>query len=581
LVGVLAAAAWPVTQPDLKWLDLQWRAMRAADAGPAEPIVIVGIDEPSLASTPEPLALWHRQLAELLLALGEAKPRQVALDIVLPDRSFAEIAPGLDQALVRALLVTRAAFPTTLAITVDETRNPRKIHPAFVAAAGSRPGLALWPVDGDGRVRRFDERLGENGEAVETLAGQIIRAAGGTPAAGYIDFSYGQAFGYVPFREVLQRRGDAGWLAKTFGGRIVLVGSLLKFEDVVRVPVALSAAGRPAEETPGVMLVAQSVRASLAGRMVQPAPAWAVAAITAIAALLALFAAHALSGGIIAVATLVALAIASHLALRSGTFLPVAWAAAVAIIAPALSHGVVVARNLAERRRLRRSFAGYVSPAVMDEIVRGRIQPDAAGAQRFVCAMFSDIRGYTPRSEKMTPHECIAFLNRYFEGAVAAIHDHGGTVVSFAGDGIMAIFGAPQDLENPCESAFAAARAILANMHAFNGELRKEGAEPIAIGIGLQAGPAVVGHVGSRSRHDYTAIGDAINVASRLEGATKEAGYRVVVSTDVAQRLRDRSALVALGRIAIKGHAPVEAFGFDPVAADAPRNRPPIAATSP
>jgi len=195
--------------------------------------------------------------------------------------------------------------------------------------------------------------------------------------------------------------------------------------------------------------------------------------------------------------------------------------------------------------------------------------------------MFSDIRGYTPRSEKMTPRECIAFLNRYFEGAVAAIHDHGGTVVSFAGDGIMAIFGAPQDLESPCESAVAAAKAIVANMHALNDKLRAEGVEPIAIGIGLQAGPVVVGHVGSRSRHDYTAIGDAVNVASRLEGVTKEAGYRVVCSAEVAQKLRDRSSLVALGRVAIKGHAPVEAFGFDPVTVESGHNRPMIAATSP
>src|SRR5688572_2581876 len=502
VLGALVAALWPVTQPDLKWLDLQWPAMRGDDGNRAAQIVIVGIDEQSLTATQEPLALWHRQIAEILVTLGEAKPRQVALDIVLPDRSYGDIAPGLDQALVRALLVTRALFPTTLAITVDETRNPRKIHPAFVTAAGTRPGLALWPVDGDGVVRRFDERLGEKGELVETLAGQIIRTAGASPAPGYIDFSYGRPFDYVPFKDVLaaKQRGDTDWLAKTFGGRIVVVGSLLKFADVVRVPVPLSAAGLPAEETPGVMLVAQSVRASLAGRIIQPAPAWAVAALTAVAALLALLAVGARSGAIIAVATLAALVLASHAALRNGTFLPIAWAAAASLLAPALSHGMVVVRNLAERRRLRRSFGGYVSPAVMNEILSGRIRPDATGAQRYVCALFSDIRGYTPRSEKMTPHECIAFLNRYFEGTVAAVHDHGGTVVSFAGDGIMAIFGAPQDLENPCESGFRAATAILANLHAFNEELRKDGGEPVDIGIGLQAGFAVVGHVGSRDR---------------------------------------------------------------------------------
>ena len=218
--------------------------------------------------------------------------------------------------------------------------------------------------------------------------------------------------------------------------------------------------------------------------------------------------------------------------------------------------------KLRERRRLRASFSGYVSPPVMDEILAGRIQPHLGGVSRYVCVLFSDIRGYTTRSEGMTPEQVISFLNRYFERTVALIHERGGAVVSFMGDGIMAVFGAPKDLDNPCREAFEAARAMLKYVEEINAEFRVEGVAPIEIGIGLHAGEAVVGHVGSSARHDYTAIGDVTNVASRLESLTKEAGYRVVVSSVVAGHLGRGEGLAALGPMAIKGHSPVEVHGY-------------------
>jgi class 3 adenylate cyclase len=223
------------------------------------------------------------------------------------------------------------------------------------------------------------------------------------------------------------------------------------------------------------------------------------------------------------------------------------------------------AARLLERRRLRESFSGYVSPALMEEILSGRLSPQTSGEQRHVCVMFSDIRGYTTRSEGMRPTELLAFLNRYFDGVVGIVHQHGGTVVCFMGDGLMVVFGAPQTLANPSESAFNAARAMLANLVEVNGGLRAEGLAPIDIGIGLHSGEAVVGHIGGRQRHEYAAIGDVTNVAARLENATKGAGYRIVVSEEVAARLPSRAGLVPLGPISLKGHTPVVAHGFDRV----------------
>jgi class 3 adenylate cyclase len=225
------------------------------------------------------------------------------------------------------------------------------------------------------------------------------------------------------------------------------------------------------------------------------------------------------------------------------------------------------AMRLLERRRLRESFSGYVSPALMEEILSGRLSPETSGEQRHVCVMFSDIRGYTTRSESMKPTELLAFLNRYFDGVVDIVHRHGGTVVCFMGDGIMVVFGAPQGLVNPSESAFRAAGAMLEHLALVNLQLRAEGLAPIDIGIGLHAGEAVVGHIGGRQRHEYAAIGDVTNVAARLESTTKDAGYRIVISEEVAGHLASHAGLVSLGMMSLKGHTPIEARGFDPIAA--------------
>lgn len=220
-----------------------------------------------------------------------------------------------------------------------------------------------------------------------------------------------------------------------------------------------------------------------------------------------------------------------------------------------------------ERERLRQSFSGYVGPAVLQEILSGRLTPEPGGELRFVCVLFSDIRGYTMRSEGTRPADMLAFLNGYFDGVVSIVHAHGGTVICFLGDGLMVAFGAPQRLDNPCEAAWLTARGMLDHLAAVNRRLGAQGHEPIEIGVGLHAGEAVVGHIGSRQRHEYAAIGDVTNVAARLEGTTKEAGYRVVLSDEVARRIESRAGLVELGPMSLKGHTPVAAHGFDPTPA--------------
>ena len=197
-------------------------------------------------------------------------------------------------------------------------------------------------------------------------------------------------------------------------------------------------------------------------------------------------------------------------------------------------------------------------------------QPGLGGQRYRICVLFADIRGFTERSESMTPEAALTLLNDYFNRVTACIHDAGGTVDKFLGDGIMAFFGVPQTLENPCEPAFQAARDMLARLESLNRELEARGEPPIAIGVGLHAGEAVVGHVGSDTRHDYTAIGDTVNVASRLEGLTKDVNFPLVCSVTVIGALAGGAQFVALGERAIKGHRPVEVYGWRPEPAAAP-----------
>ena len=578
VVLALAAAALafesPLEEPELRALDVLFAIRRSeSQPPPAERVVVVGIDDRSVASIAEPVGLWHGYLARFLESLRVARPAVVAFDVVMPDRSFEGVAPGLDRELLRALISTRTAFPTVLGITIDNKGMPRRIHPAFLSAAGTTPGFVNWPVDPDGVIRRFDERLGDNFETIATLTGEAARLLGKHPVPGYIDYGLGPTLGYVSFADVLAagQRGDAAWLQKQFAGKAVLLGMVTPFTDPVRVPVRLAAWDVPLRDTPGVLVHAQALRTFLAGTSVGRADEKLVALLAFACALTGLFATTLWRAGFIAVALAIALPVGAYAALRSGTFLPFVWPLVAGLAGVALMQGVEIALRLHERRRLRTTFGGAVSPAVMQQILAGRINPQQGGVSQEVCVLFSDIRGYTTLSEGKSPAQIVALLNRYFDRMVDAIHAEGGTVVSFMGDGIMAMFGAPQALANHCEAGFKAAVKMLEGVREFNRELEAEGIAPIGIGVGLHVGEAVVGHIGSRTRHDYTAIGDVTNVASRLESSTKEMGFRIVVSREVADRLPDRSALTHLGPVALKGHTPVDAYGYERVAAAAPK----------
>jgi adenylate cyclase len=342
----------------------------------------------------------------------------------------------------------------------------------------------------------------------------------------------------------------------------VLVGFILPFEDRKTVPVDLARWEPGNRSVPGVLVHAQILRSMLNGGLLQSIDVRIIGALCVLGAAFVLLPSG-MRVTILYVTFVVALGGLMLYLLDSGRSIEPAapmLAGTVAVLFRFVDDAIAQAR---ERATLKSAFGGYVSPAVMDEILAGNLSPELGGSRKTVCIMFSDIRGYTKRSEGLSPEQVIQFLNRYFDTVVSLIHAHGGCLVSFMGDGIMAVFGAPKPLDNACRAAFDTSVAMLEFVTTLNKELVAEGTAPIDIGIGLQYGDAVMGHVGSAVRHDFTAIGDVTNVASRLETLTKEVGYRVVVSKLVADQLCSPTGLVALGPLAIKGHSAVDVYGYD------------------
>jgi class 3 adenylate cyclase/CHASE2 domain-containing sensor protein len=576
IAGVAACAIFALllqASPMGAWIDFALFdattvALRKQTPAPlSKEVVVVGIDEASMAAYPEPLTLWHRQLGDFLRAVAAGKAAAVGLDLVLPDRSYNEVLPGGDEALMMGILAAKKDIPVVLARTVEASGKQRDLFRKFQLVAGAEgTGLALFPRDADLVVRRFDERIGENGAPVPTLVGQLSRQLGKDPQPGLIDFSRGPAFDYVPFHTVLGlfQSGDGAGLRKLFEGRPVLLGSVLPSSDAVLQPVNLAAWEDNANLAPGVLIHAQALRSILNQGLIQDMPVWLLGAAILAASLFWLAGLTPLMAGGILAAVAVGAFVASAWLLRQGWHLPLSGiyaAAGVGLFGPLATDAW---RKLKERLILKRSFSGSVSPVVMHEILSGQLSPGLGGERKYVCVLFADIRGFTTISESLAPEAVITLLNRYFNRVVDQIHLQDGAVVCFMGDGIMAIFGAPKRLPNPCEAALAAAKGMQSEVVKLNETLVSEGAAPIQIGVGLHAGDAVIGQVGSSGRHDYTAIGDVTNVASRLEGLTKDVGFQIVCSKDVFEALESNGDLTSVGSQAIKGHTPVLAYGWGP-----------------
>lgn len=227
-------------------------------------------------------------------------------------------------------------------------------------------------------------------------------------------------------------------------------------------------------------------------------------------------------------------------------------------------------RQMVEKEHIRHAFSRYVTKEVVDEILKGQINV-TSGIRREVTILFSDIRGFTAMAEKRDPEAVVADLNEYFSEMVDVIFKHGGTVDKYIGDGIMAIFGAPLPQTDHAYAAVRAAGAMREALVGLNERRAAAGKPPLEIGVGIHTGECVVGNIGTQERMDYTAVGDAVNTASRIEGLTKDLGADVLLSGETYRQVVGRVDTMPREPLPVKGRtAPVEVHHLLRVLQDRP-----------
>ncbi|HEX2437096.1 MAG TPA: CHASE2 domain-containing protein [Methylomirabilota bacterium] len=541
---------------------------------PVAPIVIVSVDESSFVELntqwPFPRAM-HARLIDLIAA---GRPRAIGIDLILdlPSARGERDDAALGEAVARAGNVVLAAAPadeqagyTSLPFSYSRTTPNLPIDAVRKGAAGV--GAINTPLDSDGRLRRMPRR---QWTGVEWLPGfdvelhRVVTAAG-LPAAPLpavdpilINFSGPlRTFPWVSYFQVMN-----GTVEPTFfADKIVLVGPTSdQMHDVFATPFT-----RGRDQMPGVEIHANALQTYITGQPIREAPVWVSTVVAVAAALLAaalVVRLHPLRA-LAAVSLLwVIVTLFAYLVFVSGH----AWMRGMAgTLGLVLGYGVTVVDHFVREQRERRRLAQFFSPEVLNEVVRHRREQSLSSSRRMVTVLFADIRGFTALSEKLAPEEVAEMLREYLTETTDVIFKHGGTVDKYIGDCVMALYNAP--LQDPDHVLHAMQTALELQERTLKVSARWEQRLGTAIrsGIGINTGEAVVGTMGSRQRLEYTAIGDTINLGSRLEALTKEYGVAIVISEFTRRRLNADFLTRELGEVTVRGRTqPVKIYGVLP-----------------
>ena len=206
--------------------------------------------------------------------------------------------------------------------------------------------------------------------------------------------------------------------------------------------------------------------------------------------------------------------------------------------------------RLAREEVARANYSRFLPEYVVKQMLENPESFKLGGVNQTITILFADIRGFTSISEHAPPEKIVSLLNRYFSAMTDIIFAHGGTLDKYLGDGLMALFGAPTTTPEDASNALNAAVAMQRRLLGINDELRKEGLSEVGVGIGLHTGDVIVGYIGSERRSEYTAIGDAVNTASRLESNAK--GGQILISDATAKSARSRYKLQPRDPITVK-----------------------------
>lgn len=538
-----------------------WLNVLLPSTVPDARIVIVGIDEPSFAEF-ERRWPWPRELhASLIDRLHSAGAAVIAFDVLFADPSESSADRALAEAIGRARRVVLGADE----VVVEDKHSIRwmRIEPLHLFTdAGAKAGFISVTLDGDGAVR-----MRPSGE--QRFWRQILDVWGVAPASvkndvprttSYIRFAGpSHTYSYVSYYQAADP--DEFLPRDFFKNRIVLVGRDLKTSptpeerraDMFETPfTALTGTLMP-----GVEIHANIVDNMLNDRAVSGAPvALLLVMIVAIAALTTwiTYPWAPVRSGLRSAAVALALLLGSALAFEyANLWIPVLVLVAGCVTTYAAQGALAFVEEGRRRRYLRNAFAHYVAPEIVDEIVDHPERLHLGGERRDVTIMFTDLAGFTPIAERLEAEQITNLLNRYFSSMVNVIMKHHGTVTRFIGDAIMAMWGAPIDDPEQARRACAAAREMQRSLSEFRGTLRAQALPELHMRIGIHSGSAVVGNLGSLERFDYTATGDTVNLAARLEGVNKLYGTEILLSKSTAGKVGGSAGLRHIDSVRVKG----------------------------
>ncbi|ADK86651.1 adenylate/guanylate cyclase with Chase sensor [Desulfarculus baarsii DSM 2075] len=619
LAGLAATLLWGLGALErLEGLSWDVRAKLLARPGPASgQVAVIVVDQASLDWVSAQFQLswpWPRQVHEAVVAFcRRAGAKAVAFDILFTEPSN---LAGDDEALAQAL---RQGPPTALAGVIGQRLGPDLTPPPWVVARWpAASGLSQWSATAAPEVmaRRGLLPVAELGRAAALVgnvahqpdADQIVRRAEmfrlwdgrlvpSLPLAALLAGGEAGALGLTPgrlslgrrvvaiddqARAVLNYRGGPGAHQrlsaarviraemqlregappdvdpKLLAGRYVLVGySAPGLMDLRVSPLAAA--------HPGVEIQATALDNLLSGDFINPAPPWLWALLT-----LAMGPLAALAGGlggrawqtVLAGCLLTPLpAVVGLAGYAAGAWLPVAGPTLAALggLAAAAVHNYATEGR--QKRFIRAAFRHYLSPAVIDQLMADPSRLRLGGQRRELSIFFSDLQGFTSISEGLEPQELTTLLNDYLSAMTDIILDEGGTLDKYEGDAIIAFWNAPLDQPDHAARACRAALRCQAELARLRPEFRRRVGQDLFMRVGINSGPVVVGNMGSRERFDYTVLGDAANLASRLEGANKAFGAYLMVSEETWRRTEGAFAGRELGLIRVVGRAqPVRVF---------------------
>lgn len=522
-------------------------------AQPPGDIVVVAIDEATRRKFPYRSPVDRGFLAQLVTKIASAKPRAIGVDLLFDQPT----EPEKDAALKEAIASAGVPMVIASAWASDGLTKAQLDHLSAFAPSAVRGLAALTRDPLDGVVRGAFPGRERDGEWQYSFAAAMALVGGVTPPRERQEMVYYRTGNAEPWKTPVYPAAAAMVAPpQWFEGKFVLIGVDLALEDRHATPfVAVN--GVQAGTLPGVVIHAHSLGRILRGeRMISPG--WPAG--VALAALFGIFGSWvawrpmpvvmkplAILGVLAAMWALVGVVFA-----RTGILLP-AVAPTILVFAASLFVAFLAwRRDQEDRRFLKRAFSQYVSPAVVDSIVADPGQLKLGGERRSVTCVFTDLEGFTGFSEELPPEKLAAVLNAYLDNVCDLFVRHGATIDKVIGDAVVGFFGAPAAQADQAQRAVGLALAIHEFSEGFRAEMAAKGMALGVTRIGVHSGPAIVGNFGGKRFFDYTAIGDTVNTAARLEGANKHIGTTICLSRAVAEAV-EGATLRPTGVLYLKG----------------------------